>query len=208
MSKLNPDDAYLSYHDVRLTREDVDTLKNDWLTDNTPDPLTLKDALPDFTKTTHVFLPVNDCRNVEMAEGGSHWSLLLVSTADGVAFHYDSLSPSNKEEARIATQKISKLMNKPLKMLDLDSPQQENSSDCGVFVCLQMKHLLLKRLLQASGHQKVKMALTDRNIDANGGRKEMLKIIEGFRREGERRRSRSTSPFGRHDSSKSPPRIE
>jgi sentrin-specific protease 8 len=32
--KLNPDDAFLSYHDVRLTREDMQTLKNDWLTDN------------------------------------------------------------------------------------------------------------------------------------------------------------------------------
>ncbi|CRL27652.1 unnamed protein product [Penicillium camemberti] len=32
--KLNPDDAFLSYYDVRLTREDMQTLKNDWLTDN------------------------------------------------------------------------------------------------------------------------------------------------------------------------------
>lgn len=31
---LTPDDAYLSYYDVRLTREDMQTLKNDWLTDN------------------------------------------------------------------------------------------------------------------------------------------------------------------------------
>lgn len=32
--QLSPDDAYLSYYDVRLTREDVDCIKNDWLTDN------------------------------------------------------------------------------------------------------------------------------------------------------------------------------
>ena len=31
--KLAPDDAYLSYHDVRLTYEDVQTIKNDWLTE-------------------------------------------------------------------------------------------------------------------------------------------------------------------------------
>jgi sentrin-specific protease 8 len=31
---LSPEDAYLSYHDVRLTKEDVDMLKDDWLTDN------------------------------------------------------------------------------------------------------------------------------------------------------------------------------
>jgi len=32
--KLAPEDAYLSYYDVRLTREDISVLKNDWLTDN------------------------------------------------------------------------------------------------------------------------------------------------------------------------------
>ncbi|MCJ1462714.1 hypothetical protein MMC07_001317 [Pseudocyphellaria aurata] len=179
-AKLSPDDPYLSYHDIRLTKEDVDTLKDDWLTDNciafweeylerenlsrcknshivllrpsmsfmliqTPDPLTLRDALPDFSKTTHIFLPINDCRNVELAEGGTHWSLLLVSVVDGVSFHYDSLQPANRSEANMASHKIGQLLGKPLRFQDLsDSPQQENSSDCGVFVCIQMRHLLEK----------------------------------------------------------------
>ena len=156
----------------------------------TPDPLTLKDALPDFTKTTHIFLPINDCRNVELAEGGSHWSLLLVSVVDGVAFHYDSLHSSNRTDAQLAAQKISQLLGRPLNFIDLeDSPQQENSSDCGVFVCVQMKHLLLKRLLKAGSQEKISMSMGGRSIDASGGRKEMLKIIESFRKEGERRRS-------------------
>ncbi|KAH8770350.1 hypothetical protein BGZ57DRAFT_942806 [Hyaloscypha finlandica] len=241
---LAPDDAYLS-----LTKEDVDTLKNDWLTDNTiafweeylereelrkypsshivllrpsmafmlmqtPDPLTLKDALPNFSRTTHIFLPINDARNVSVAEGGSHWSLLLVSVIDGVAFHYDSLTPSNYNEARLATDKISTLLNRPLRFMNLeDSPQQENSSDCGVYVCIQMRHLLLKRLLSANAREKVSMSMGGKLVDASGGRKEMLKTIEGFRKEGERRRSyedsRSSSPFakGKTDS-RSPPRID
>ena len=33
----------------------------------TPDPLTLKDALPNFSRTTHIFLPINDARNVSVA---------------------------------------------------------------------------------------------------------------------------------------------
>ncbi|PQE12677.1 hypothetical protein CJF30_00002533 [Rutstroemia sp. NJR-2017a BBW] len=170
-NSLAPEDPYLS-----LTKEDVDTLKGDWLTDNTiafweeylenetlkkypssnivllrpsmafmlmqtPNPLDLKQALPDFSKTTHIFLPINDNRNVSVAEGGSHWSLLLVSVVDGVAFHYDSLSPSNWNEAE-----------------------------------------------------------------------EMLRIIEGYRKEGERRRShdesRSSSPFQRSSAPRSPPRID
>jgi sentrin-specific protease 8 len=157
---------------------------------NTPDPLTLKDALPDFSKTTHVFLPINDCRNVEIAEGGSHWSLLLVSVVDGVAFHYDSLHGSNSREAQTVTTKLAQLLGKPLRFMSMeDSPQQENGSDCGVFVCLTMQHLLLKRLLSAERSEKVSMSMGGKDVNAKDGRKTMLKTIEEFRREGERKRS-------------------
>jgi len=247
---LAPDDAYLSYYDVRLTKQDVKYIKDDWLTDNaiafweeylereqlaqypssnivllrpsmafmlmkTPDPLTLKDALPDFSRTTHIFLPINDSRSVTESEGGSHWSLLLVSVIDGVAFHYDSLSPMNYNEAGLATQKIGQLLGRPLRFMNLDdSPQQENGSDCGIYVCIQMRHLLLKRLLSANAREKVSMSMAGKMVDAAGGRKEMLRIIEAFRKEGERRRShednrRSASPFLKgNGNSKSPPRIE
>ncbi|KAK5137660.1 hypothetical protein LTR08_007955 [Meristemomyces frigidus] len=241
--QLAPDDAYLSYHDVRLTREDIDCIKNDWLTDNaiafweeyleheklgeypkanivllrpsmaflimkTQDPLSLKSALPDFNNVTHIFLPVNDCRTVDVAEGGSHWSLLLVSVTDGVAFHYDSMSPSNLQEAKLVAHRISQLIGKPFKFINLeDSPQQENSMDCGVYVCLLMQHLLLSRLLTAHAENKVSMSMRGSEVDATGGRKEMLRIIEARRKEGERRRSRSHSPYTHGRKSRSPPRI-
>lgn len=125
-----------------------------------------------------------------VAEGGSHWSLLVVSVIDGVAFHYDSLIPSNYNEAQHATRKISALLGKPLRYINLeDSPQQGNSSDCGVYVCIQMRHLLLKRLLSANAKEKISMSMGGKMVDAPGGRKEMLKIIEMYRKEGERRRS-------------------
>ncbi len=156
----------------------------------TPDPRTLKDALPDFSKTTHIFLPINDCRNVEIPEGGSHWSLLLVSLVDGVAFHYDSLALSNFNEACLATQKIGQLLDRRLEFVHLyDTPQQQNSSDCGVFVCIEMKHLLLKKILRASPNERVNMALAGNVVDASKGRKKMLKIIDEFRKEAEKRRS-------------------
>ena len=156
----------------------------------TPDPLTLKEALPDFSCTTHIFLPINDCRNVEIAEGGSHWSLLLVSVVDGVSFHYDSLNPANHDDAEMASHKIGQLLGKQLRFVDLlDSPQQENSSDCGVFVCIEMRHLLLKKLLVADARHKINMSMAGKSVVAAAGRKEILKIIEAFRKEGERRRS-------------------
>ncbi|OCT46499.1 ulp1 protease family protein [Cladophialophora carrionii] len=174
----------------------------------TPDPRTIKDALPDFTNVTHIFLPINDNPTASVAEGGTHWSLLLVSIVDGVAFHYDSMPPGNQHEAHYATQKLSRLINRPLRFINLsDSPLQDNGSDCGVFVCLNMRHLLLKRLLMVRTDNKVSMSLGGRTVDAAAGRKEMLKIIDEFRREGERRRSISNSPHpGRK--SRSPPRID
>ncbi|KAL8916134.1 MAG: hypothetical protein Q9172_006440, partial [Xanthocarpia lactea] len=156
----------------------------------TPNPLTLKDALPDFSKTTHIFLPINDCRNPSVAEGGSHWSLLLVSIVDEVAFHYDSLNPANRDEAIATTKKLGTLLGRELQFLDLpDTPQQENSSDCGVFVCAQMRHLLLKKLMRAGKEQKISMSMGDKHINASHARKAMLEVIEGFRKEGESRRS-------------------
>jgi Ulp1 family protease len=150
----------------------------------------VKDALPDLTNVSHVFLPINDNPSVTLAEGGSHWSLLLVSIVDGVAFHYDSMPPGNQAEAHRVAQKLSRLIRKPLRFIPLnDSPLQDNSSDCGVFVCLNMRHLLLKRLLMVRTDAKVSMSLGGRMVDATAGRKEMLRIIEDFRREGERRRS-------------------
>lgn len=155
-----------------------------------PDQRQVRAALPDFSKVTHIFLPVNDNRNVAVAEGGSHWSLLLVSALDGKAFHYDSLGGANYAEAKLATNKLSHVLQRRLDFENLrDSPQQENGSDCGVFVCILMRHLLLKRLLSANAREKVSMSMGGKMVDSNGGRKEMLAIIENLREEGERRRS-------------------
>ncbi len=109
---------------------------------------------------------------------------------DGIAFHYDSLPPGNQRDAQFAARKMSVLLGKQLQFVQLDdSPLQENGSDCGVFVCLSMRHLLVKRLLMVRSDEKVSMSMGGRRVDAREGRKEMSRIIESYRREGERRRS-------------------
>ncbi|RDA88678.1 hypothetical protein CP532_4061 [Ophiocordyceps camponoti-leonardi (nom. inval.)] len=169
-----------------------------------PDKRLVRAALPDFSKVTHVFLPINDCRNVGVAEGGSHWSLLLVSVIDKVAFHYDSLASINYCDAKLATGKLAEILGVPFRFIHLeDSPQQKNGSDCGVFVCLLMRHLLIKRLLSASAREKVSMSMAGKMVDSHGGRKEMVRIVDGLRKEAERRSSSTPS-----SSSKTPPRIE
>ncbi|CAK7565588.1 MAG: hypothetical protein SEPTF4163_003507 [Sporothrix epigloea] len=160
-------------------------------------------ALPDFRATTHIFLPISNAKDLSRSESGSHWSLLLVSIIDGVSFHYDSMGTSNLREAREVTARMAVLLGTPLRFRHIDdTPQQDNGNDCGVFVCVLMRFLLVKRLLNAHAREKVSMSLGGKMIDAQGGRKEMLRIIENLRREGERRRS--TSPFVKKDV----PRIE
>ncbi|KAI0482968.1 Ulp1 protease [Xylariaceae sp. FL0804] len=160
----------------------------------------VRSALPDFSHITHIFLPINDNRNASEAAGGTHWSLLLVSIIDGVAFHYDSMGGSNNNEAWEASKRLSNVLNKPLRFHHLsECPQQDNTSDCGVFVCIIMRHLLVKRLLAVNAGEKISMSMAHKAIDSYGARKEMIKIIESLRKEGERRRLTPGT---------TPPRIE
>ncbi|TLS26192.1 hypothetical protein PpBr36_05060 [Pyricularia pennisetigena] len=169
----------------------------------------IADALPDFRHETHIFLPISDSINAgRRADTGSHWSLLLVSKLDGVAFHYDSLNDHNDAHARAAVDRLSRHLRQPLRFYRIiDMPQQANSSDCGVFVCILMRHLLVKKLLNANAKEKVAMGLSGKQIDAHGGRKEMIKIIEQLRKEGERRRSTGALPMS-FRSGNSPPYID
>ncbi|EFR02341.1 hypothetical protein MGYG_05339 [Nannizzia gypsea CBS 118893] len=160
----------------------------------TPDPKTLVSALPDFSRASHIFLPINDCRNGMQAEGGTHWSLLLVSLADQVAFHYDSLPPGNITEAHEVTEKISRLCNKSIKFMQMpDCPVQQNNNDCGVFVCMTMRYLLQHRLLQANSKEYITMSLDGVPLDPALARKEIVQIIQQFKRDNGRRRSYVTS---------------
>ncbi|KAI0508413.1 cysteine proteinase [Xylaria bambusicola] len=164
------------------------------------DTESVRAALPNFSGITHIFLPINDNRNVNQAEGGTHWSLLLVSIIDGVAFHYDSCDGSNNNEAWEATCRLSRVLGRPIRFHRLlECPQQENGSDCGVYVCIIMRHLLVKRLLAVNAGEKISMSMAHKAIDSGGARKEMLKIIENLRKEGERRR---------HTPGHTPPRID
>lgn len=167
------------------------------------DPQGIRSALPDMTKVTHIFLPINDAVSRTQPDG-SHWSLLLVSRIDGVAFHYDSLGGANNGEGHRAADRLGRLLGMPLRYQCIqDCPQQENGNDCGVFVCILMRHLLVKKLLNANAREKVSMSMSNKMIDSIGARKEMIKIIESLRKEGERRRS--ASPYGKQDA---PPRID
>lgn len=126
---------------------------------------------PDWNYT-HMFLPINPSGG-ECAEQGTHWSLLVISLVDGVAFHYNSLADHPHVADKIVHQ-LSILIQKPLRFLDMDMvPQQTNSRDCGVFVCMFMEELLVNRLLVIDGTQKITMSLQGNKMNAKKGRKRL-----------------------------------
>ena len=154
------------------------------------DPESLKEALPSFKGVSHVFLPINDNTDTEKAEGGSHWSLLVVSTIDKKSFHYDSLASANRKESRIVSQKMGRLLGYELAYVDLeDTPQQTNSSDCGVFVCMIMANLLVTKLLTRHNGEQTHMNLRNKPMDAHRTRINILRLINDLRRLGQKRRS-------------------
>jgi sentrin-specific protease 8 len=151
-------------------------------------PRELLPVLPDLKKASHIFLPINDCRDLQIAEGGSHWSLLVVGITDRIAFHYDSLSPSNYIEAQLVHAKLQHLLGFGLTLANLDdTPQQDNGSDCGVHVCWAMQHLLVRRLLAVGQQKEVDMSLGGKRLDASRMRREMYRICEGLRKKASRR---------------------
>lgn len=104
----------------------------------------------------------------------------------------------------MACDKLAYLLGRPLRFIEMEgSPQQENGSDCGVFVVMSMRYLLERKLLTRDTRGLVSMGVGKGHVDAREGRREMVRLVERMRERGERSRSRSRTPGGRG----SPPRV-
>ncbi|KAI9293196.1 cysteine proteinase, partial [Neoconidiobolus thromboides FSU 785] len=91
-----------------------------------------------------LFLPINNHRQI--TTGGTHWSLLIYSKLDECFFYYDSLRDSNYHYAKEVASYIIKLLNVKLcKIRCMNTPQQWNGSDCGVFLLI-LSEILYFRL--------------------------------------------------------------
>lgn len=89
----------------------------------------------ELNKKDFVFFPLNDSKSIDSA-GGSHWSLLVANIKDFTFVHYDSISGgSNENVAKCFFQKYKSYFKVSQLIAAKDFPQQNNSSDCGVYVC-------------------------------------------------------------------------
>lgn len=93
-----------------------------------------------ISECKYIFFPLNNCDRKDAA-GGSHWSLLVFCKQDKTCYHFDSSRGYNSSIAsKFAKNVMSCLLDKDesnKKFVDMDSPQQDNGYDCGVYVlCL------------------------------------------------------------------------
>ncbi|MCS0463827.1 hypothetical protein [Rhizobium sp. T136] len=92
-----------------------------------------------------VFLPVSDA-NVEVADGGTHLSLLLIDRVDRnrpVAYHYDSAGAGALNSA--FAEQLARAVGATLTQMGM--AQQQNDRGCGVFL-LEAARALIGQLAQ------------------------------------------------------------
>ncbi|XP_020579626.1 NEDD8-specific protease 1 [Phalaenopsis equestris] len=81
-----------------------------------------------------VLFTVNNNDDLTMAEGGSHWSLLVYERGDNVFVHHDSCNGMNNHHARHMYDAVKSFFGGDTRFMVWRTPQQRNGYDCGVYV--------------------------------------------------------------------------
>lgn len=119
-----------------------------------------------------IFFPLNNCDKKDAA-GGTHWSLLIFCKGDKTCYHFDSAKGSNGSIASKFAENVMHCIldkNEPnMKFVEVDSPQQDNSYDCGIYVlCLTdviTNHILRNERLDGCNYDQVKQLVRTKRTD-------------------------------------------
>lgn len=151
-----------------------------------PDPRALKGTLPPLELASFLFIPVNDNDDVEQAEGGSHWSLVVVSMLESKAYIYDTLAEEPDEGNYPESLQLIENLNlylssilpkmRPIVPVVEKTPQQVNGSDCGVHV-LQITAILLSRMIYNENRPILFQLSQNLHFNAVEGRVFILELI-------------------------------
>jgi hypothetical protein len=118
--------------------------------------------------------PLNN-GNPYNAHSGSHWSLLVLTSATTNTARWIHLDSCNGLNHKTAKQLIDKLpTNNQLPFIEPTVQQQTNNHDCGIFVI----HWALCLMSQRGGTEGQSLEFPD--IDSNQLRKEYYNIIQSF----------------------------
>ncbi|KAG8318260.1 SUMO1 sentrin specific peptidase 8 [Homalodisca vitripennis] len=104
-------------------------------------PESVADTLVNSTyfSCTFVFFCVNNNTDKDVANAGTHWSLILLDRAISQAYHLDSISGLNHSSALTLAKNLGILENN---VLEVDCPQQNNGFECGLNVLVNIKLIL------------------------------------------------------------------
>lgn len=118
---------------------------------------------PNIEKYEAIFIPINDGKPTH-AYSGSHWSIMVYVRAANSFYYYDTLKFSNLRDGELTSRRMTPLlqMDKQPHFIPASTPQQDNSSDCGVCVISiidYILHQLLKSRCQKEAIQYSKMMI-------------------------------------------------
>lgn len=144
-------------------------------------------VVPALEKALFVFLPVNDNEDVGVAEGGSHWLLVVVCMAERRALVVDTQAGANARESADAVRAVERYLQSAgetvqFKVETMPCFQQENGSDCGILVC-QLTAVMVERLLSVGEGERVDMRVGGVEVDANAGRLWIMEVVEWMGRQ-------------------------
>lgn len=98
-------------------------------------------ALNELKKYDKILIPVNVNKN--------HWSLIFIDSIKQVVLNFDSLYFSSSEMVDNIKKHFNNTLPKFKNMINWSStskisiPKQSNDHDCGIFLCLYARHLIL-----------------------------------------------------------------
>lgn len=129
-----------------------------------------------------ILFPLNNCDRKDAA-GGTHWSLLIFCKGDKTCYHFDSAKGYNASIASKFAENVMSCVldkNEPNKrFVEVDSPQQNNGYDCGVYVlCLAdiiTNHILKNERVDGCNYDQIKELVHTK-------RTELLNLINDLKR--------------------------
>lgn len=101
-----------------------------------------------------VFFAINDNASADSI-GGSHWSLLVYCKADQTCHHYDSMNQGNIQAAKRVWNFLRISTKARLQFIQADTPQQQNSCDCGLYVICITEFLCQQKLSSVMSNSSV-----------------------------------------------------
>lgn len=128
----------------------------------------------ELSKKKLILLAVNDSVSLD-CPGGTHWSLLVYDALSRRFYHLDSLTAINHSHAVNVSRKLGFLSSE---FIELSSSQQNNSWDCGVYVCCHAELVLKHRFCKNESLIKTLPLLQD--SDVKYYRKKTRALIESL----------------------------